>query len=424
MTANKHAEIVNGMEGKEFMFLWFSELLGRPVRTTEGKALGKLSDLVCRLTEPYPEGVGIYIEHGWGEPTEFVPWNRVVRIEKDAITVQPPEGDAYPPFVDQPGWMLLNEHLMGKTILDIDGRRVEVVNDVHLLESKGRLAIVHVDFSFNGFLRKWGLGKLRWIHDDLISWRYVQPFSLEDAARTDAVSLSVTRAQARDLPGEDLADVLEVLSGEEQEAFFSSLDVEKAAETLMHAEPRARRQLIEDLSKERAASILSDLSIPQLADLFSDLPLDDVTELMQLLPEDRAQKIRQILYEHEVNALNLMSSDYLAFRPTTVTGEALKAVRHSGLDHDAISYVYVASEDRVLAGVVDIRELILTPDAAPLADIMSTSVVAAEGDRTRKDLEDLFTKYHYRMLPVVDTEDHLLGVVRYNDLMQAPDQST
>ncbi len=424
MIANRDAEPASGMHGKDFMFLWFSELLKRPVRTGEGRTLGKLSDLVCKLAEPYPEAVGIYIEHGWGKPTEFVPWNRVVKVEPGVIVVQPPPGETYPPFVDQPGWMLVNEHLMGKTILDIDGRRVEVVNDVHLLESKGRLVIVHVDFSFNGFLRKWGLGNLRWIHDDLISWRYVQPFSLEDAARTDAVSLSVTRTQARDLPGEDLADVLEVLTGEEQEAFFSTLDVEKAAETLMHAEPRARRQLIEDLSKERAASILNDLSTPQLADLFSDLPLDDVRELMQLLPEERVKKISHILYEHDVTAQSLMSSDYLAFAPDATVGDAIRRARISGLDHDAISYVYVIGEGRVLVGVVDVRELVLTEEAVPLAEIMSTSVVAADGDKTREDLEELFGKYRYRMVPVVDKEDHLLGVIRLNDLMQAADQST
>ena len=109
----------------------------------------------------------------------------MVKIDDDAIFVQPPEGDKYPPFVDHPGWMLLNEHLMGKTILDMDGRRTEVVNDVHLLESKGRMVVVHVDISFNGFLRKWGLGWIRSIKDRFISWRYVQPLSLEDAVASD-----------------------------------------------------------------------------------------------------------------------------------------------------------------------------------------------------------------------------------------------
>ena len=141
--------------------MYFSELLKR--RVCAGKIkdrIGKLTDLVFTLSDPYPQAVGIYIEHGWGKPTEFVPWNKVLRIEEDAIFVQPPDGSGqYPPFVDQPGWILLDTHLMGRTVLDIDGRKVEVVNNVCLVESGGKLLLVNVDISFNGFLRRIGLGK-------------------------------------------------------------------------------------------------------------------------------------------------------------------------------------------------------------------------------------------------------------------------
>jgi magnesium transporter len=214
-----------------------------------------------------------------------------------------------------------------------------------------------------------------------------------------------------------------MLSGEEQEAFFSALDADKAAETLMHAEPRARRQLIEDLSKERAESILEELSIPQLADLFSDLPHDDATELMQLLPEEQAERLEQVLNEHEAEARKLMSSEYLAFAEEANIGETLRRIRSSGMDPETISYVYVVAEE-ILTGVVDIRELILTADDSRLGDIMSTSVVSAEEDKTRTDLEEIFAKYNFRMVPVVDKQDHLLGVIRYNDLMQSADQNT
>jgi len=128
-------------------------------------------------------------------------WNKVTRIEDDAIFIVPAEGgQPYPPFVDQKGWILLNDHLMGRTVFDMDGRRVEVVNDVHLLASQGRMLLVHVDTSFNGFLRKWGLGRLAWGKDQLISWRYVQPLSMEDVGTTDAVTLSVTRKQIKRTP--------------------------------------------------------------------------------------------------------------------------------------------------------------------------------------------------------------------------------
>jgi sporulation protein YlmC with PRC-barrel domain len=229
-----------------YQLLFFAELLGQRICAGKfDKKVGKLTDLAFRLAEPYPDAVGLYIEHSGGRPNEFIPWDKVIKIEEDAIFITPNEnGLPYPPFVDQKGWLLLNDQMMGRTILDMDGRRTEVVNDIQLLYSKGRMIIVHVDTSFNGFLRKWGLGRLKWNRDQFISWRYVQPLSLEDAAGSDVVSLSIARKQIEDLPGEDLADALEELSGKEQQAIFSALDSEKAAEVLAEAEPRAQRQLI------------------------------------------------------------------------------------------------------------------------------------------------------------------------------------
>ncbi|MGD0900674.1 MAG: CBS domain-containing protein [Thermoguttaceae bacterium] len=413
----KHPDLA----GKDFRFLFFSELLARPVCTGKIKdRIGKLTDLVFRLSEPFPEAVGIYLEHGWGKPTEFIAWDRVVKIDADAIFVQPPPGGGqFPPFVDQPGWIMLNEHLMGKTILDMDGRRTEMVNDVHLLESKGRMIIAHVDISMNGFLRRWGLGRFHLLRDRFISWRYVQPLSLEDAVAGDKVFLSITRSQIAELPSEDLADALEELSGKEQEAVFSALDSEKAAETLLEAEPRAQRQIIANLRKERARTILGEMSVPQLASLFSVLPHDDKMELLAMLPADQSRRIETILSKREATAGALMSSGCVTMAKETRVGEALRHLRSSNLDHDMVSYVYVVGEpDKVLLGVVDLRELVLARDETPLGDLMCSPVVAAETDDVREDLEELFAKYHYRMIPVVDRGDHLQGVIHYKDIMK------
>jgi magnesium transporter len=407
--------------GKEYNVFFFSEILERRVcETRQTFRLGKLTDLVFRMSEPYPECVGIFISHGWGRPSELIPWDRVVRIEKGLIFVLPPEkGEQYPPFVDQPGWLLLNEHLMGKTILDMDGRGIEVVNDVHLLESKGRMILIHVDVSFNGFLRKWGLSWMHFGKDRLISWKYVQPLSIEDAVSGDKVNLSITRKQIAELPPEDLADALEELSGEEQQAVFAALDSEKAAETLLEAEPRAQRQLVADLQQERARTILSEMSVAQLADLFSVLPLDDRNELMGLLPKDQAERTTALLSEHEAKASSLMSSSYLRMPQETRVGEALAKLRTSGLDHEVVSYIYLTDPaDNLLQGVVDLRELVVTSDEATLKDIMAAPVVSVEENAVKDDIAQLFAKYHFRMLPVVDSKDHMLGVIRYNDIMK------
>ncbi|HJX53434.1 MAG TPA: CBS domain-containing protein [Polyangia bacterium] len=404
----------------DFRFYYFSELFERRVRTSAGKKIGRVDDLVFAVKEPYPEAIGIFLDRGIGRPSEFVPWKHVQRIEPKAIVVAPPEqGERFPTFVDQPGWVLVDKHLMGRTILDIDGRRTEAVNDVQLLESNGRMVIVHVDTSFNGFLRSWGLGRLHVIKDRLISWKYVQPLNIEDAVATDKVSLSLKREQLADLPSEDLADALEELSGTEQQALFSALDDEKAAETLLDAEPRAQRQIIASMRKEKASSILSELSVPQLADLFSVLPQDRVLGLLELLPAEHAERVKAILSEREVTAGALMSGEYVAMGKDKKVGEALAELRRSGGEKHTISYVYVVDEGRkTLRGVVDLRELVLARDDARLGEIMIAPAISVDDTDPRDDLHPLFAKYHFRMLPVVDVKDNLLGVIRYGDVMK------
>ncbi|MGA9820183.1 MAG: CBS domain-containing protein [Desulfobaccales bacterium] len=380
--------------------------------------LGKLTDLVFAMAEPYPEAAGLYLEHGWNQPTEFIPWDKVIKIDDDAIFVEPPEGGKYPAFVDQPGWILLDKHLMGRTIVDLDGRRIEVVNDVSLVEARSKLLMVDVDVSFNGFWRRWGLGRLHLAKSRLIPWKYVQPLSLEDAVNTDKVALSVTRQHLVELPSEDLADVLEELSRHEQEAVFSALDSEKAAETLLEVEPRAQRQIITHLREEHAKSIFSEMTVPQLANIFSILPHDDVQDLIKVLEPETAKRVQAILSEQETRARSLMSPDFWAKPPDAKVGEVVEEIRRSRSEPHQISYIFVVDQDKTLLGVVDLRELVVTGDEKSLKEIMASPVVPAEESDLREDVAQIFAKYHFRMLPVVDSADHILGVIYYQDIMK------
>ena len=407
-----------GYEG--YQLLCFSKLLNRRILLDKtNQKNGRLTDLVFRLSEPYPEAVGIFIEHGKGYPSELIPWEKVARIEPEAIFIAPAEGGGpYPRFVDQKGWILLNEHLMGQTILDIDGRRTEVVNDVHLLFSKGRMILVHVDISFNGFLRKWHLERFASGKDQLISWRYVQPLSVEDHTK-DIVTLSVAREQALELPSEDLADALEVLSGDEQQAMFAALAPDKAAEVLVEAEPRAKRQLIAFLREEKARLVLDKLSVPQIAGLLSDLPDQKAREMLKMLSPARAERVQAVMANTDVLASTLMGKRFMAFTKDTRVGQVMGDLRAAKRDHRNIFYVYiVAGTEQSLLGVVDLRDLVSAAEDATLGDLMISPVVTAPADALREDLIALFVRYQFRMLPVVDAHDHLLGIVRYRDIMR------
>ena len=114
-----------------------------------------------------------------------------------------------------------------------------------------------------------------------------------------------------------------------------------------------------------------------------------------------------------------MSTGCVTMPKETTVGEALRQLRASKVDHDMVAYIYITAEpDRMLMGVVDLRELVLAPDDQTLADLMSAPVVAAEADDLKDDLAELFAKYHYRMIPVVNEKDCLLGVIHYKDIMK------
>jgi magnesium transporter len=114
-----------------------------------------------------------------------------------------------------------------------------------------------------------------------------------------------------------------------------------------------------------------------------------------------------------------MSQEYIAIGKDMRVGELLEKIRHSQMDSGYISYIYIVNGDRkTLLGVVDLRELLLSRDDMLVGEIMSAPVVMAEADDVQDDLAEMFAKYHYRMIPVVDDQDRILGVIHYNDIMK------
>ena len=131
---------------------------------------------------------------------------------------------------------------------------------------------------------------------------------------------------------------------------------------------------------------------------------------------------RLLAGEQEAVARELVSHEYVAWAKERTVGEVLASIRNATLDPKNISYVYVVEPtERVLQGVVDLRELVLARDEVPLADLMASPVVTADEHDERGKLAEMFDKYHYRMIPVVDSADRMLGVVRAKDVLMSPD---
>ena len=122
--------------------------------------------------------------------------------------------------------------------------------------------------------------------------------------------------------------------------------------------------------------------------------------------------------KHDQRIVDLATSHYISFRPTTTVREVIVAFRRVAKDAEVIMYVYVTDDDGRLLGVVDIKELLQAELTNTLANIMTTNVVSLSENDTISSAYKLFARYSFRAIPVVGEGDVLKGAVPYRDIMQ------
>jgi Mg/Co/Ni transporter MgtE len=115
----------------------------------------------------------------------------------------------------------------------------------------------------------------------------------------------------------------------------------------------------------------------------------------------------------------LMSIEYVAVSASTKISDAMRQLQTSDIKHKMISYMYIVTPpENTLIGVVDLQEMVLSKEDTLLSDIRVAQVISTEETDVKDDIVELFAKYHFRMIPVVDPKDHLLGVIHHNGTMK------
>jgi sporulation protein YlmC with PRC-barrel domain len=286
---------VEGEDGRKFLF--FSELLGRPVRSADGALLGRTADLKVRLGELYPKAGTLAVRRRSERTASGLDWGQVQVLGEKAVVLRPGAEARLSPLEVGAEEILLREDLLDKQVVDTHGARIERVNDVHLLFVHGELRLAHVDFGIRGILRR--LGWLRpvdaladWlfggrIGERLAPWKYVQPLA-SDPKRN--LKLNVTLRRLHELHPSDIADIIEELDRANRSSVFRALDTETAAETLQEVDPKLQLSLIETAPPEKASDILESMEPDEAKDFLAELPGDKMETLIGRSPTASASK--------------------------------------------------------------------------------------------------------------------------------------
>lgn len=399
---------------------FLSEIIGRKVYL-KSERIGRLQDFVIVETGKLPEITHLVVSRSFGYPSLLLPWNRISLISNTEIVADIEQIADFEKSVPEHS-ILLKGHILDKKILDMDEHEVEVVYDVKLALQHGKLYASEVDFSRNRLLRRMGLTKIakffaqRNEENATVSWMYVQPLPEKLGMFAGHVKLNVLKENVRDIHPVDLADILEELDGDQRLAVFNQLEHEQASDTLEEVEPRVQRELISAMQRERAAQLINEMSPAQAADILAVLPKAEADDLLKLIDQNDAPKVRRIIDQHDENILLYASQDVIRQPPIALAKDVIENFRQLAQAKDVVMYVYVVNERDVLLGVVDIRELIMAGDEQTLAEIMTDNVIGLEPNETLRDAIEMFERYTFRAIPVVDEDDHLLGVVSFGSI--------
>ena len=388
-----------------------------------GEKIGTLSDFVILDKGVVAEVTHVCVHRPFGRRQLYLPWQNVEELSTIAVVLDPKgeTGSEEAPLAA----VLLEDYIVDKKVLDMEGREVEVVYDVMLALKMGRLYVVGVDLSHRALLRRIGL---KWLanltasitdrpENDLVGWNLVGPLPDGIGSFAGDLRLKVVKEQLIKMPPVDVARILEQLSDQQRSAIFDWLEPGFASDALEELDPKAQREVIAAMPVEKAAGLINAMTPGQAADVLAVLPYSDVQDLFGLLDPVKARKVRAILDKHEWRAADYATLFFVKLRPDTTASQARESLRQAK-EKNAVAYLYVLDVDDHLLGVVHTTDLLTASDETLIRDVMKDAAITLNTENTLKEAIQLFSRYGYRALPVIDPKDKMLGIVPYRDVME------
>lgn len=220
-------------------------------------------------------------------------------------------------------------------------------------------------------------------------------------------------------------DALEKLKQEDQVEVFDELDVEDQAELLPRLNPEKAADIVVEL--EAQADVAERVDDQTLSRILDEMEPDDAADVIGELPRDRQQRIlasmeeaddvRPLLIHPDESAGGLMTTSFLTLRPGMTAQEAIEALRAWNPDDEMPYYLFVVDRERRLVGVVSLRQLLVAPPDRLIGQIMNPDVISVTVGTDQEEVANLMKKYDFLALPVVDANQHLLGIITVDDVV-------
>ena len=215
----------------------------------------------------------------------------------------------------------------------------------------------------------------------------------------------------------DLAIVFRYFNDEEQKQVFSLMQTnDHTIEFLVELDDTLIEKILDTENAERVSSLIQNASTNDQSYILGSLKEEQAQSVIDLLKKEEQEEIEEIMAYPQDSAGSMMATDVFTLYQNTTCGDALKTLQDQQ-EAEMVFYLYITDEDDSLVGVASLRALATTPSNTLLKDIMERRVHSVRPETDQEDVAQIVAQYNYLAVPVVDGDNHLLGIVTVDDVV-------
>lgn len=200
------------------------------------------------------------------------------------------------------------------------------------------------------------------------------------------------------------------LSPAEFAEIIESMDFEETLEYFTEMDP------------QYSGAIMTELPVDDAVDILSLLEKDEVASFLTLMEKESAEEIKLLLNYEEKTAGSIMTTEFIALYDTQTVEQVMKLLKEEAPEAEMIYYLYVVDEAKKIVGVLSIRDLIVSDYDALIKDVMSEWVITVSAGKNQEEVAQLFMDYDFLAVPVVDFQNHLIGIITVDDILDVVDE--
>ncbi len=232
-----------------------------------------------------------------------------------------------------------------------------------------------------------------------------------------AGNYAVAREQIVDMEAADIALLLSEFPEDRLPILFRLLPKELAAETFVEMDNDQQELLIQSFSDTELREVLDEMYLDDTVDVIEEMPASVVHRILRHCDPESRKTINELMKYPEDSAGSIMTTEFVSLTADMTVRDAFKRIRRTGVDKETIYICYVVNESRILTGVVSVRTLLLSDSDDIISDIMDSSIVCIQTLDDQETVSQMFSKYDFIAMPVVDKEHRLVGIITIDDAM-------